>query len=161
MENTPQYPAKNMIRILIVLYILYGLIFLIETFDFLEMLHTKPKDDHPTYGLVNVIFYQMEMIICFVCAFSFIILISTKQAVSTILWVSVILFVFRVSTVYYLYSYETEERRVPFIYKEANDFSMLFRRTFVPAQLVCNVVAVISLSKRYFKDRKVKRKNLP
>lgn len=161
MENTPQYQAKNMIRILIVLYILYGLIFLIETFDFLEMLHTKPKDDHPTYGLVNVIFYQMEMIICFICAFSFIILISTKQSVFTLLFVSVLLLIFRASTVYYLYAYETEERWVPFIYKEANDFSMLFRRTFVPAQLICNVIAVISLSKRYFKDRKVKKKNLP
>lgn len=161
MENLQPSLPKNMLRVIIALYIIYGLIFLIETFDFLEMLHTKPKDYHPTYELVNVIFYQMEMIICFICAFSFIILISTKQSVSTVLFVSVLLLIFRASTVYYLYAYETEERWVPFIYKEANDFSMLFRRTFVPAQLICNVVTVISLSKRYFKDRKVTKNNLP
>lgn len=79
MENLQPSLPKNILRVIIALYIIYGLIFLIETFDFLEMLHTKPKDYHPTYELVNVIFYQMEMIICFICAFGFIILISTSS----------------------------------------------------------------------------------
>ncbi|WP_294286205.1 hypothetical protein [uncultured Chryseobacterium sp.] len=161
MENLQPYLPKKTIRILIVLYILYGLIFLVETFDFLEMLHTKPKDEHPTYDLVNVIFYQMEMIICFICAFSFIILISTKQSVITWLFTTILLLLFRSATVYYLYFYETEERWVPFIYKEANDFSTLFRRTFVPAQLILNGIAVITLSKKYFQIRKTAKNNLP
>ncbi|KAA0128795.1 hypothetical protein FY557_07915 [Chryseobacterium sp. SN22] len=161
MENLQPYPAKNTIRIIVALYILYGLILMIETFDFLEMLHTKPKDHHPTYDLVNVIFYQMEMIICFVCAFSFIILISTKQSVTTWLFTTILLLLFRASSVYYLYFYETEERWVPFIYKEANDFSTLFRRTFVPAQLILNSIAIIALSKNYFQNRKVTKNNLP
>ena len=161
MENLQRSPPKNIIRVIIALYIIYGLIFLIETFDFLEMLHTKPKDFHPTYDLVNVIFYQMEMIICFICAFSFIILIANRQSVATWFFTTICLLLFRASTVYYLYFYETEERWVPFIYKDANDFSTLFRRTFVPAQLIGNGIAVIILSKWYFRDRKIAKNNLP
>ncbi|MEA1849818.1 hypothetical protein U9K52_12910 [Chryseobacterium sp. MHB01] len=129
-------------RINIVLYIVYGLFLLIETFDFLEMLHSKPADYSPTYSLVNVIFYQMEMLICFLCAFSLIILVSTRQSVKMLFYISLSLFIFRIGTVYYLYFYETEERWVPFIYKRANDFSMLFRRTLVPGQLIVSLIAV-------------------
>lgn len=142
MENEKLNSVKNAMRINIVLYFVYGLFLLIETFDFLEMLHTKPKDYHATYSLVNVIFYQMEMIICFLCGFSLIILVSTKQSFKTIFLVNVALLIFRASTVYYLYFYETEERWVPFIYKEANPFSTLFRGTFVPAQLIVSLIAV-------------------
>ncbi|MEC3877099.1 hypothetical protein [Chryseobacterium salviniae] len=129
-------------RINIVLYIIYGLFLMAETFDFLEMLHSKPADYSPTYSLVNVIFYQMEMFICFLCAFSLIILVSTKQSVQTLFYVSLTLLIFRIATVYYLYFYETEERWVPFIYKRANDFSMLFRRTLVPGQLIVSVISL-------------------
>lgn len=129
-------------RLNIVLYIVYGLFLLIETFDFLEMLHTKPADYSPTYSLVNVIFYQMEMFICFLCAFSFIILISTKQSFKMLFFISLSLLIFRAATVYYLYFYETEERWIPFIYKRANDFSMLFRRTLVPGQLIVGVISL-------------------
>lgn len=129
-------------RINIVLYIIYGLFLMVETFDFLEMLHSKPADYSPTYSLVNVIFYQMEMFICFLCAFTLIILVSTKQSVKMLFYISLSLFIFRIGTVYYLYFYETEERWVPFIYKRANDFSMLFRRTLVPGQLMVSLIAV-------------------
>lgn len=129
-------------RINIVLYIIYGLFLMAETFDFLEMLHSKPADYSPTYSLVNVIFYQMEMFICFLCAFSLIILVSTKQSVQTLFYVSLTLLIFRIATVYYLYFYETEERWVPFIYKRGNDFSMLFRRTLVPGQLIVSVISL-------------------
>ncbi len=129
-------------RINIVLYIIYGLFLMVETFDFLEMLHSKPADYSPTYSLVNVIFYQMEMFICFLCAFTLIILVSTKQSVKMLFYISLSLFIFRIGTVYYLYFYETEERWVPFIYKRANDFSMLFRRTLVPGQLIVSLIAV-------------------
>lgn len=129
-------------RLNIVLYIVYGLFLLIETFDFLEMLHTKPADYSPTYSLVNVIFYQMEMFICFLCAFSFIILVSTKQSFKMLFFISLSLLIFRAATVYYLYFYETEERWIPFIYKRANDFSMLFRRTLIPGQLIVGVISL-------------------
>jgi len=129
-------------RINIVLYIIYGLFLMVETFDFLEMLHSKPADYSPTYSLVNVIFYQMEMFICFLCAFTLIILVSTKQSVKMLFCISLSLFIFRIGTVYYLYFYETEERWVPFIYKRANDFSMLFRRTLVPGQLMVSVIVL-------------------
>lgn len=142
MENEKLNSLKKTMRINIILYIVYGLFLMIETFDFLEMLHSKPADYSPTYSLVNVIFYQMEMFICFLCAFSLIILISTKQSVQILFYISLTLLIFRIGTVYYLYFYETEERWVPFIYKRANDFSMLFRRTFVPGQLMVSLIAV-------------------
>lgn len=129
-------------RINVVLYIIYGLFLMAETFDFLEMLHSKPADYSPTYSLVNVIFYQMEMFICFLCAFTLIILVSTKQSVKMLFYISLTLLIFRIGTVYYLYFYETEERWVPFIYKRANDFSMLFRRTFVPGQFMVSVITL-------------------
>lgn len=129
-------------RINVVLYIIYGLFLMAETFDFLEMLHSKPAYYSPTYSLVNVIFYQMEMFICFLCAFTLIILVSTKQSVKMLFYISLALLIFRIGTVYYLYFYETEERWVPFIYKRANDFSMLFRRAFVPGQLMVSVITL-------------------
>lgn len=129
-------------RVNIVLYVVYGLFLMIETFDFLEMLHSKPADYSPTYSLVNVIFYQMEMFICFLCAFSLIILVSTRQSLKMLFFISIALLTFRIGTVYYLYFYETEERWVPLIYKRANDFSMLFRRTFVPGQLMMSLITV-------------------
>ena len=131
---------KKIMRINIVLYFVYGLFLLVETFDFLEMLHTKPKDYSATYSLVNVIFYQMEMIICFLCGFSLVILVSTRQTIKTLFSISILLLIFRAATVYYLYFYETEERWVPFIYKEANPFSTLFRNTLVPAQLIVSLI---------------------
>ncbi|WP_312171086.1 hypothetical protein [Chryseobacterium sp.] len=142
MENEKLNSLKRAMRINIVLYIIYGLFLMVETFDFLEMLHSKPADYSPTYSLVNVIFYQMEMFICFLCAFTLIILVSTKQSVKMLFYISLSLFIFRIGTVYYLYFYETEERWVPFIYKRANDFSMLFRRTLVPGQLIVSLIAV-------------------
>ncbi|MFN4363415.1 hypothetical protein [Chryseobacterium hispalense] len=142
MENAKLNSLKITMRLNIVLYIVYGLFLLIETFDFLEMLHTKPADYSPTYSLVNVIFYQIEMFICFLCAFSFIILISTKQSFKMLFFISLSLLIFRAATVYYLYFYETEERWIPFIYKRANDFSMLFRRTLIPGQLIVGVISL-------------------
>ncbi len=143
MENEKLNSLKTTIRINIVLYIVYGLFLLVETFDFLEMLHSKPLDSSPTYSLVHVIFYQMEMFICFLCAFTLIILVSTRQTLRLLFFVSLLLFIFRVGTVYYLYFYETEERWVPFIYKRANDFSMLFRRTLVPGQLIVGLWSLV------------------
>lgn len=154
MENEKLNSVKKIMRIGAVLYIIYGLIVLIETFDFLEMLHTKPVDYSPTYSLVNVIFYQMEMFICFLCGFSLIILVSTKQTLKTLLFVNIILLIFRAATVYYLYWYETEERWVPFIYKEANIFSTLFRRTFVPAQIIFGIFTVLKISKIFYRNSK-------
>ena len=142
MENEKLNSVKKTMRINIVLYFVYGLLFLIETFDFLEMLHTKPADYHPTYSLVNVIYYQMEMIICFLCGFSLIMLVSTKQSVKTILFVNISLLLFRASVVYYLYLHTTGDRWVPYIYKEASPLSSLFRGTFVPAQLIVSLITV-------------------
>lgn len=142
MENDKLNSLKNKMRVNIVLYVVYGLFLMIETFDFLEMLHSKPADYSPTYSLVNVIFYQMEMFICFLCAFSLIILVSTRQSLKMLFFISIALLTFRIGTVYYLYFYETEERWVPLIYKRANDFSMLFRRTFVPGQLMMSLITV-------------------
>lgn len=142
MENEKLNSLKKTMRVNIVLYIVYGLFLMLETFDFLEMLHTKPADYSPTYSLVNVIFYQMEMFICFLCAFSLIILVSTRQSLKLLFFISLALLIFRIGTVYYLYFYETEERWIPFIYKRANDFSMLFRRTLVPGQLIVSVITV-------------------
>ena len=130
-------------RVNTILYIVYGLFLLIETFDFLEMLHTKPADYSPTYSLVNVIFYQMEMFICFLCAFTLIILISTRQSLKMLFFINLVLLIFRIGTVYYLYFYETEERWIPFIYKRANDFSMLFRRTLVPGQIIVGLWSMV------------------
>jgi hypothetical protein len=142
MENKELNSVKKAMRINIILFFVYGLFLLIETFDFLEMLHTKPLDYHPTYSLVNVIYYQMEMIICFLCGFSLIILVSTRQTLKTILFSNILLLVFRVCTVYYLYLYTTEEKWIPFIYKNANALSPLFRGIFIPGQLIISALSV-------------------
>lgn len=155
MENEELNSLKKTMRINIVLYIVYGLFLMVETFDFLEMLHSKPANYSPTYSLVNVIFYQIEMFICFLCAFSLIILVSTRQSLKMLFFISIVLLTFRIGTVYYLYFYETEERWVPFIYKRANDFSMLFRRTFVPGQLIISVITLWYAFKSLMKEKQI------
>jgi len=154
MENEKLNSLKMTMRINIVLYIVYGLFMMIETFDFLEMLHSKPPGYSPTYSLVHVIFYQMEMFICFLCAFTLIILVSTRQSLKMFFFMSLVLLIFRIGTVYYLYFYETEERFVPFIYKRANDFSMLFRRTLVPGQLIVGLWSLVYSIKARRKAKK-------
>lgn len=154
MENEKLNSLKMTMRINIVLYIVYGLFLMIETFDFLEMLHSKPPGYSPTYSLVHVIFYQMEMFICFLCAFTLIILVSTRQSLKMFFFMSLVLLIFRIGTVYYLYFYETEERFVPFIYKRANDFSMLFRRTLVPGQLIVGLWSLVYSIKARRKAKK-------
>jgi len=47
MENEKLNSLKATMRINIVLYIVYGLFLMVETFDFLEMLHSKPADYSP------------------------------------------------------------------------------------------------------------------
>ena len=133
---------KNTMQIAVALYFVYAFFLLIETFDFLEILHTKPPHDHPTYNVVNVMYYQMEMIICFLCGFALVILVSTQQTVKTILYTNIVLFIFRLTVVYYLYFYTTEERWIPFIYKKGNELSPFFRGTLVPAQLVVGLVSI-------------------
>jgi hypothetical protein len=96
----------------------------------------------------------MEMFICFLCAFTLIILVSTRQSLKLLFFISLALLIFRIGTVYYLYFYETEERWVPFIYKRANDFSMLFRRTLVPGQLIVGFITVWYSVKALRKEKK-------
>lgn len=121
----------------------YGIFMLIESFDFLSMLHSPPKDYSPTYDLVHVIYIIMEMIICFVFGFAFLFIKTLNSKSQTIFGLLVFLVVFRIILVYYLYFYtQGEVRWVPYIYKVGSEATKLFRYLFIPSQIIFGFISL-------------------
>lgn len=126
-------------------YLIYGVYMLVESFDFLAMLHSKPPDFHPTYSLVNVVYYIMEMIICISLGFGCL-LLRMQQKVVVML---VLILLFRIGIVYYLYFFtEPEYRWVPYIYKVGNDASKGVRVLFISLQLLFGIGSIMTARKR-------------
>ncbi|MCU0354427.1 MAG: hypothetical protein MUD08_11930 [Cytophagales bacterium] len=124
------------------LYGAYSLFLLIEVLDFLSMLHSKPPDYHPTYDLVNVTYYIVEMIVCLAMVFSYLALSVVPKSWKPVVYTCVAITLFRIVMVYYLYFFTTPEYRwVPYIYKKANELSPLVRTMFLPTQIILGAVS--------------------
>lgn len=132
-------------------YGIYGLFLLIEVLDFLEMLHAKPPGFSPTYDVVHVTFYMVEMTVCMLMAVIFAQLKMSTIRGGALIFIGILTLIFRGALVYYLYLWtDPEYHWVPFIYKKANELSPLMRGLFVPLQLL----AAVGLTWSAFRNRK-------
>ncbi|ALM47602.1 hypothetical protein AMR72_01020 [Flavobacterium psychrophilum] len=128
-----------------ILFGLYAFYLLIETLDFLALLHSKEPDYSPTYTIVHVAYIIVEMIVCMGLAiWIYIIYLSNvnKNLVLGIIFTAIAFF--RIIMVYYLYHYsEPQYHFVPYIYKLANPLSNLFRFSFIYLQIFAVAVCAI------------------
>lgn len=124
------------------LYGLYTAFLLIEVLDFLSLLHSPPPGGGPTYDLVNVAYYIVEMIVCIALTFGFLLLLVLPLSGTRVAYTCLLVCLFRIGLVYYLYVFTTREYRwVPYIYKVANDFSDIMRMLMLPSQIILGGVA--------------------
>lgn len=125
-------------------YALYALYLLLETLDFMDLLHSKPPDFSPTYDVVHVAYFMVDMIVCGFLALSFLLLRLHRPAGIATGVISAGMAVFRAGLAYYLYRYTADHQIAPFIYKVGNPFSDLIRGLFVPAQILLSLAAAIT-----------------
>lgn len=134
---------KRILLFCMAAYGFYSFYLLIEIFDFLAMLHTKEPDSSPTYNIVHVVYFNVEMIICAIIAILYLIFERTNISCKVLLNVCIVIILFRIIIIYYLYlSTGPEYRRVPYIYKRANEFSNRFRSFFLMAQLILGSIII-------------------
>lgn len=143
MENKS---GQNLIQFCIYSYGIYAFFLLIESIDFLAMLHTPEPGFSPTYNIVHAVFFVVELVVCGFLTLGLLQLYLTKdKKPSTAAIVISGITVFRCFLVYYLYWYsEPEVHFVPYIYKKANEFSGMFRGLFLPMQIIAGLLAAIS-----------------
>lgn len=135
--------VNNWLRATAWVYGLYALFLLIEVLDFLSMLHSKPPGFSPTYDIVNVAYYVVDMVVCISLLFAFLLMRFTdKKKYGSIVFFCLLLASFRWVAVYYLYIFTTPEYRwVPYIYKVANAFSNAARILFLPLQVLFGYIS--------------------
>lgn len=136
---------SRMILFSSILFGLYAFYLLIETLDFLALLHSKEPDYSPTYTIVHVAYIIVEMIVCMGLAIWIYIIYLSKASKNLVLGIifTVVAF-FRVILVYYLYHYsEPQYHFVPYIYKLANPLSNVFRFSFIYLQIFAVAVCAI------------------
>ncbi|MCK7556053.1 hypothetical protein MKQ70_13900 [Chitinophaga sedimenti] len=115
------------------------------------MLHAKPPGFSPTYDVVHVTFYMVEMTVCMLMAVIFAQLKMSTIRGGALIFIGILTLIFRGALVYYLYLWtDPEYHWVPFIYKKANELSPLMRGLFVPLQLL----AAVGLMWSAFRNRK-------
>jgi len=134
---------KILVHFCTIVYGLYSFFLLIEILDFLSLLHTKPPGYSPTYRLVHVFYFLVDLIICLVITFYYVLLPSPRMSNSypKNLYGGILIAVFRMIIIYYLYIYTTPKYRwVPYIYKTANEFSNFVRILFLPSQIILGLV---------------------
>lgn len=128
----------------IYLYGMYALFLLFECIDFLAYLHTPDPGHHPTYGIINVAFFIVELIVYASITLGFIIQLNVSDkrpetVISTVLLITAI----RIFMIYYLYwQSEPEVHIVPYIYKKSNELSGFVRGLMLPAQILWGIICL-------------------
>lgn len=135
---------NNAIKLCAYLYGLYAVFLLIECIDFLAMLHTPDLGTHPTYDIVHVAFFIVELIVFTALTLGLVMLLNTEnKKPATVITLITLMTAGRAFLDYYLYWYsEPAVHFVPYIYKTSNDFSDFVRATFLPAQLIAGLFCI-------------------
>ncbi|WP_294276820.1 hypothetical protein [uncultured Chryseobacterium sp.] len=135
---------NNAIKLCAYLYGLYAVFLLIECIDFLSMLHTPDPGTHPTYDIVHVAFFIVELIVYAALTLGFVMLLNAEnKKPATVIILVTLITAGRAFLDYYLYWYsEPKVHFVPYIYKTSNNFSDLVRATFLPAQLIAGLLCI-------------------
>jgi hypothetical protein len=134
--------GQNAIQFCIYSYGLYALYLLLECIDFLSLLHTPEPGFHPTYDIVHVSFFIIELIVYASLTLGFIMLYNhrDKKPLTVVLLVLAITII-RIIMIYYLYWFsEPKVHFVPYIYKKSNEFSGIARGLLLPFQIICGII---------------------
>ncbi|SER11310.1 hypothetical protein [Pedobacter rhizosphaerae] len=128
----------------IYLYGIYALFLLLECIDFLAYLHTPDPGYHPTYNIVHVAFFIVELIVYVSITLGFIIQLNVSDKKPATVIVTVLLITgIRIFMVYYLYlQSEPEVHFVPYIYKKSNELSGVVRSLLISAQIIWGIICL-------------------
>jgi len=126
------------------LYGIYALILLFDCIDLLAYLHTPDPGSHPTYNIVHVAFFMIELIVYASITLGLIILLNIPhKSAGTVITAVFLITAIRTFMIYYLYwQSEPEVHFVPYIYKKSNEFSGLFRGLLLPAQIIWGIICL-------------------
>ncbi|WP_316831471.1 hypothetical protein [Pedobacter aquatilis] len=124
------------------LYGFYALFLLLECIDFLAYLHTPELGYSPTYNIVHVAFFIVELIVYAFIVLGLIIQLNlTDKKPLTVMTTVLLITGIRMFMIYYLYwQTEPEVHFVPYIYKKSNELSGFVRGTLLPAQIIWGIV---------------------
>lgn len=121
-----------------ILFSLYAFYLLIEVLDFLALLHSKEPEFSPTYDIVHVAYFIVEMaVVMGIGLWMGILYLARNKNYELMAFLFIFVTISRMAMVYYLYFYTNPTYHwVPYIYKKANELSDLFRFGFVFTQLL-------------------------
>lgn len=143
----------------IYLYGIYALFLLLECVDFLACLHTPDPGLHPTYNIVHVAFFIVELIVYASITLGLIIQLNvTNKKPATVMTTVLLITVVRMFMIYYLYwQSEPKVHFVPYIYKKSNELSGLVRGLLLPAQIIWGLTCLwiwLNISRKANKNKK-------
>ena len=146
-----------------ILFGLYAFYLLIEVLDFLAMLHSKEPDFSPTYNIVHVAYFMVEMAVAMGLGLWMGLLYQARNKnYSLMAFFFILVTIGRMVLVYYLYIYtEPTSHWVPFIYKKANELSDIFRFSFAYAQIFFCILGAVMCIRVSLIKAKLEKSNVP
>lgn len=137
--------GNKLIKLCAWIYGIYSAFLLLECIDFLSFLQDRQSNLQPTYNIVHVGFFMLELILNASLTIAFILLINfNKKSPFVVISTLLLITVPRAFLIYYLYCYtEPQSHFIPYIYKKANDFSGIMRLLLLPSQVVSGLIAIV------------------
>jgi hypothetical protein len=134
--------AKVWLWLTVVAYAIFALYSLIETLDFLALLHSKPPGESPTYTVVDVMYFLIETVVCTTLALVFSLIKLNGRNGGLLGFVCLVIAFGRWGLAWYLYLYtDPEWHHVPFIHKVGSDFSDPMRVVFLSGQVIVGLIS--------------------
>ncbi|OKS87460.1 hypothetical protein [Mucilaginibacter polytrichastri] len=145
-ESSTKENGSTWLSISIAAYFLYALFLLIECLDFSALLHSPEPGYHATYDMNSVIFYVLDLIICVTLGLVLTVLyFAPGKKPNTVVLAVLLITLLRGCLIYYLYMFKEGSYQItPFIYKEANGFSVFVRTTLLPLQILAGIGCIWS-----------------
>lgn len=142
----------------IYLYGIYALFLLLECVDFLAYLHTPSPGYHPTYNIVHVALFIVELIVYASITLGLTIQLNiTDKKPATVITTILLITGIRMFMIYYLYwQTEPEVHFVPYIYKKSNELSGFVRGLMLPTQILWGIICVCNWIRVGKKINKIK-----
>lgn len=133
--------AKVWLWLTVAAYAVFAVYSLIETLDFLSILHSKPPGEHATYTVVDVMYFLIETVVCISMALVFSLIKLNGRNGTLVGFVCLVIALARWGLAWYLYLYtDPEWHHVPFIHKVGSDFSDPMRVVFLSGQVIVGLI---------------------
>ncbi|WP_316801391.1 hypothetical protein [Pedobacter frigidisoli] len=137
--------GNHLTRLYAWLYGIYAAFVLLECIDLLAFLKDQKAGLEPTYDIVHVGFFILELIVNTALAILFMMLGNLKKLSPLTMALTVLIITtFRTIMIYYLYCFtDPQVHFVPYIYKNVNAFSEVMRVVILPAQIISGFVCSV------------------